>query len=91
MAESARRHLQRELAELLSFGRSAWSPRAVIRAARMLRGIAGDRDARRDRLVEQLGIDPDGTCIWHSSDEIRTLESRAWLLSVGEPGLVGVE
>lgn len=87
MAESVRSLLQREFDELLAGARERWSARAVVRAARALRQ-AWDGDAEEDRcrlLVLTLGIDPDGEGLWHSSEEIRALESRAWLLSIAGP------
>jgi hypothetical protein len=79
MAESARDLLRREFAELLAETRVSWSARAVVQANRILRG-SDDREGRRMMLVAELGIDRDGDGLWHTSEEIRQLESRAWLL-----------
>ena len=79
MPESARDLLRREFAELLVETRASWSARAVVQANRMLRG-SDDREGRRMILVAELGIDRDGDGLWHTSEEIRQLESRAWLL-----------
>ena len=79
MAESARDLLRREFAEQIDGTREAWSARAVVQANRILRG-SDDREGRRMMLVAELGIDPDGDGLWHTSEEIRQLESRAWLL-----------
>jgi len=79
MPESARDLLRREFAELLAETRVSWSARAVVQANRILRG-SDDREGRRMMLVAELGIDRDGDGLWHTSEEIRQLESRAWLL-----------
>jgi hypothetical protein len=79
MAESARDLLRREFAELVAEARASWSARAVVQANRMLRG-SEDREGRRIILVAELGIDPDGEGLWHTSELIRQIESRAWLL-----------
>ena len=79
MPESARDLLRREFAELLAETRVSWSARAVVQANRMLRG-SDDREGRRIILVAGLGIDRDGDGLWHTSELIRQLESRAWLI-----------
>ena len=79
MAESARGLLRREFAELLAETRVSWSARAVVQANRILRD-SDDREGRRLALVAEIGIDRDGEGLWHTSELIRQLESRAWLL-----------
>jgi hypothetical protein len=79
MAESARDLLRREFAEQFAGTRASWSARAVVQANRILRSSV-DREGRRLILVAELGIDQDGDGLWYASEEIRQLESRAWLL-----------
>ena len=79
MPESARDLLRREFAEQISGTRASWSARAVVQANRILRSSV-DREHRLAMLVDELGIDRDGDGLWHTSEEIRRLESRAWLV-----------
>jgi hypothetical protein len=86
MAESQRRLLARELAEINAGLRAVWSAQAVHRSARIIRDLPFEPADLRRRCREIasaiMDVVPD-----QLPDAICQLESRAWLLVFAdEPG-----
>jgi hypothetical protein len=84
MAESKRRMLVREYAELLSGARERWSARAVAVAAHLLRVDGELRIDRQHRLAQEIHTPgmPISFAELTDSQAVDDLESRSWLVGL---------